>query len=126
MYYVITLNGLLVGVTKENAYTFNLPNVSIHEFDGIIPDLNNTIWDETAESLITDIKILTKLAFLNRFTMSERMSIRASTDPIVFDIMNLLQNAEYVNVNDQNTMQGVGYLAMIGLIANERVAEILT
>lgn len=126
MYYVISKNGKLVGVTTENAYSFNLPDVSIHEFDGPIPDLNSSVWDDATETLLFNPTMITKLNFLNRFTMSERMSIRASADPIVLDIMNLLEIAEYVDVNDQNTMQGVGYLAMTGLIANARVAEILT
>lgn len=126
MYYTITKDGLLVGVTKENAYGFDLPGVSIHEFDGNIPDLNSSVWSDEAGELVSDTKTLTKLLFLNRFTMTERVAIRASTDPIVIDILSLLEIAEYVDVNDQNTMQGVGYLAMIGLIANERVAEILT
>lgn len=125
IYYAITRNGVLIGITKENAYAFNLPDVSIHEFDGIIPDLNTSQWDEATESLVSDTSMITKLTFLNRFTMSERMAIRSSTDPIVLDIMNLLEIAEYVDVNDQNTMQGVGYLAMTGLLTNERVAEIL-
>lgn len=124
MYYAISKNGKLVGVTTENAYNFNLPDVSIHEFDGPIPDLNSTMWDDQSETLIANPTMITKLAFLNRFTLTERMAIRSSTDPIVADIMNLLEIAEYVNLTDPNTTQGVGYLAMVGVIAPNRVTEI--
>jgi hypothetical protein len=100
MYHVITRNGVLIGVTTENAYVFNLPNVSIHEFEEAIPDLNTTVWDEETESLISSDLMITKLKFLNRFTMTERMSIRASADPVVADIMNLLSIAEYIDIHD--------------------------
>lgn len=124
-YHVISRDGVLVGVTKENAYSFNLPNVSIHEFEEDIPDLNISVWDSQSESLITAGGTLTKLNFLNRFTITERLAIRASTDPIVNDIMKLLEVAEYVDTTDTNTINGVGYLSAVGLLASNRVPEVL-
>ena len=124
-YYVISRDGVLVGVTKENAYNFNLPNVSIHEFDESIPDLNVSSWDSGTETFTVGVGTITKLSFLNRFTITERLAIRASTDPIVNDIMKLLEVAEYVNITDTNTVNGVGYLAMVGLVQPARVAEVL-
>lgn len=124
-YHVISRDGLLVGVTTENAYSFNLPNVSIHEFDGNIPDLNLRVWDAETEEFVGQDTTITKLRFLNRFTISERLAIRASTDPVVNDIMKLLEVAEFVDTSDPNTIGGVNYLASVALIAPSRVAEVL-
>lgn len=125
MYYVISREGVMVGVTKENAYIFNLPNISIHEFDEDIPDLNTSVWDSETETLVTQGGMVTKLTFLNRLTVTERLAIRASTDPVVNDIIKLLEVADFVDTTDNSTIQGVQYLAMVGLITSERISEVL-
>jgi hypothetical protein len=124
-YYVITRDDKLVGVTTENAYTFNLPDVSIHEFSDSVPDLNTYEWSPAAEAFVLAATHVTKLGFLNRFTMEERINIRASQNPIVIDIMNLLEVAENVSLTDPTTINSIGYLAYVGLLAPNRVAEIL-
>ncbi len=127
MYYVLTRNGnTFIGLTKDNPYTFNIENISIHEFDGRVPDLNQYVWNYEIEDFERNGTIYTKREFLSKFTLMERSAIRASTDPIVVDIMNMLEMAEYVDVTAAETQQGVGYLALTGLIAAERVQEILT
>ncbi len=68
---------------------------------------------------------LTQLAFLRRFTASERIAIRASTDPVIQDFLQLVSLAQEILVTDPDTQMGVGYLAQQGFIAPERVAEIL-
>lgn len=68
---------------------------------------------------------LTQLAFLRRFTAPERIAIRASTDPIIVDFLHLVNLAQDILVTDSDTAMGVNYLAQQGLIAPERVAEIL-
>jgi hypothetical protein len=126
MYYVITRDdSIVVGITKHNAYELNLPNVSIHEMEDPIPDLNQHVWNFQTGEFDRAGYIYTKRQFLAKFTLEERTAIRASTDPIVIDIMNMLELAEYVSVIDPTTQQGVGYLAMAGLIAPTRVQEIL-
>lgn len=125
-YHAITRGDLLVGVTTENAYSFNLPDVSIHEFDESLPDLNTHVWNPATETFILAASHVTKLGFLNRFTMEERINIRASTNPIVVDIMNLLEVAENVSLVDPTTVNAIGYLAYVGLIAPTRVQEILS
>jgi hypothetical protein len=125
-YHAITRGDLLVGVTTENAYLFNLPDVSIHEFDESLPDLNTHTWNPATETFILAASHVTKLGFLNRFTMEERINIRASTNPIVVDIMNLLEVAENVSLVDPTTVNAIGYLAYVGLIAPTRVQEILS
>jgi hypothetical protein len=124
-YHVITRDDKLVGVTTENAYTFNLPDVSIHEFDGSVPDLNTYEWNPAVDEFTLASTHVTKLGFLNRFTMEERINIRSSQNPIVIDIMNLLEVAENISLTDPTTINSIGYLAYVGLIAPTRVAEIL-
>lgn len=68
---------------------------------------------------------LTKLAYSLRFSLEERIAIRSSEDPIVADIQHLLSLAEYVDVTDPVTVQGVEYLESVGLLAPGRAAEIL-
>jgi hypothetical protein len=124
-YHVITRGTKLVGVTTEDAYTFNLPDVSVHEFDGSIPDLNTYVWNIELEELTLSASVVTRLAFLSRFTLEERINIRSSNDPIVQDIMKLLEATNTVVLTDPTTTMSVGYLAQAGLIAPTRVAEIL-
>jgi len=68
---------------------------------------------------------LTKLQFLRLFTTGERIAIRASTDPVIVDFMQLLDLAQDVRLDDPDTVQGVHYLESEGLIAAGRAAEIL-
>lgn len=128
MYYVITKNQQLFAICFSNAYDLGLDSsvYSIHELDLPCPDVNNVEWsDELGEWMAKPGKI-TKLSFLNRFTMSERIAIRSSTDPIVEDIMKLFDAAEYISIDHINTIQGIGYLNSVGILTTERVVEILT
>lgn len=126
MYYVITRDdSVLIGITTDNPYTFNLPNISIHEMDGAIPDLNQHAWNFQTGEFDRAGHIYTKRQFMSRFTLEERTVIRMSTDPVVIDIMNMLELAEYVSVEDTATIQSMQYLATQGLIAPNRIQEIL-
>lgn len=69
---------------------------------------------------------LTLLALLNRMTLAERAAIRASGDPVVGDLMFLLQAAKYVDLSRQQTVDGISYLEAEGLLAEGRAAEILS
>lgn len=128
IYYVITKNAELVGVTYANAYTLSVPDVSIHEMDAPIPDLNIHRWDSVLENFVRveGTSVYTKLQFLSKFTASERIGISASTDPVVIDIMRLLNLAEYIDVTSQDTINSVYYLTSIGLLTATRAQEILT
>lgn len=131
MYYVITRNeDTLIGVTYDNAYLMNIPDSSIHEMDGAIPDLNVHRWDfQLGEFVRTEgvngVSVYSKLQFLSKFTINERIAIGASTNPVVQDIMKMFNLANYIDVDRQDTQQSVGYLAQVGLIQPSRVAEIL-
>lgn len=68
---------------------------------------------------------LTKLQFLRRFTAAERIAIRASSNPVIVDFMQLLDLAQDVRLDDADTVAGVNYLEQLGLIGEGRAAEIL-
>ena len=126
-YYVITKNCQLVGITYEDAYAFGLDaSFSIHEFDGTVPDLNTHVWNDSMEDFSQGGTIITKYQFLARFSMTERVAIRASTDPIVNDFMKILEVVENIDVTNQDTINGVQYLVYAGLITPARAGEILT
>ena len=71
-------------------------------------------------------KIYSKLEFLSKFTLQERITARASADPIVKDFLSLLDIAEFVNLEDITTIQAVNYLALQGIITEQRAQEILS
>lgn len=70
---------------------------------------------------------LTKLEFLRRFSINERIALRqaAQASPQVYDYMALLELAEEVFLDDPDTVGGVEFLEQIGLIGVGRAAEIL-
>jgi hypothetical protein len=73
------------------------------------------------------VVVFSKLDFLQRFTVQERIEIRraASTNPIVEDFMHLMDLSENINLTHVATQQGVGYLEQQGLIAAGRAAQVL-
>ena len=78
--------------------------------------------EEGKQSIIT----MTTLIFMRRFTPQERISIRASTDPILVDFLWLLGQAPNVRLDDPDTIAGVNYVESIGLITPSRAAQILS
>ena len=72
-------------------------------------------------------KQLTRLEFLNRFTVEERVALRVKeqNDPIVADLFDMIRVAEYVDTKNQSTIDGISYLAAKDYITPERAVEIL-
>ncbi len=124
-YYVITKNGeMLVGVTKQNAYELELPTgYSFAELTGAIPDLNFNSWDFNNDRFKSDL--LTRVTFLERFTVAEMVGLRASTSAVVRDILERWDSKRYINLQDQLTIDSINHLATVGLILPERAFEIL-
>jgi hypothetical protein len=70
------------------------------------------------------------------FTSPERIAIKTSSDAIVQDFFELVENQRIVNASDanrglidfglQSTRDALGYMQGLGLLTEERVAEILT
>jgi hypothetical protein len=73
------------------------------------------------------VTTITKLAFLNRMTSSERIGIReaAKVSPAIHDYMAMLDAAQDVDLTDPRTIGGVQALEGAGLIGEGRAAEIL-
>lgn len=84
------------------------------------------VWVEPVEP-VPDMRI-TKLAFKSRMTTSERIAIREAglSDPVVFDFMDLLSDATFIDLSRDDTINGVNYLESQGHVAVGRASEILT
>jgi hypothetical protein len=72
-------------------------------------------------------KVITRLAFMNRFTMQELAAIytAAKTEVMVEVFLEKLKLAEEVNLTDAQTIGGVQALAASGLLSEARVQEVL-
>lgn len=83
---------------------------------------------EQAEQIANNFALpLSPYQFLNRLTATERIAARtlAKTDPVVEDILFMVQNAQAVYLTDSATIQGIGYLQMVGVLTADRAGEIL-
>jgi hypothetical protein len=125
-FYVLTKAGIPVSILFESPFPVTNPDISAHTFDEPFPDLNVCSWNADTERYEVTSTQLTKLMFLNRFTVSERVAIRASTDPVVQDIMQLFDAASYITITDSSTITAVNYLVTAGLLTSVRAQEILT
>lgn len=124
-YYILyTENQELVGVTNEDTWV-SIPGISVKQVNEPVPDLNKSVWNPAYLRFDHVTSLLTTLEFFNRFTSAERIAIRASTDPMVTDYAEMWKLADYIDVGDQTTIDGVNYLANQNLITAGRVAEIL-
>ena len=124
--FVHETEGTILGLTTIDGTSPPPGFISVRINGDLPPDL--TWWNKDAMNFTPPVpneKIVTKLQFLTLFTTEERIAIRNSVDPIVVDFMEMLQMAENIDLYNSTTQQGIGYLSMIGLIAPERVSEII-
>lgn len=72
-------------------------------------------------------KVVTKLAFMNRFTMEELAAIytAAKTEVLVEVFLDKLKLAEEVDLADVQTIAGVQSMAASGLLTEVRAGEVL-
>lgn len=70
----------------------------------------------------------TSYEFLRRFTVDERAAIRsgALTDPVLADFLMMSQAAQEVVNDDPMTVAGMDYLVSVGVLTEQRKAEILS
>lgn len=70
---------------------------------------------------------MTVLEFRDRYTVAEKQAIydAAVTDTMVTIIIDDLNNAEFVNIEDQHTINGVDYLISSGVIDASRREALL-
>ena len=89
-------------------------------------------WYDRSDGIIKenpypDPVILTKLQFRQKFTLSELTTIYGAidTDIVVRIFLDDLAVASEVNMSDQQTLNGIGYLYNNGYITYERMIEII-
>lgn len=65
---------------------------------------------------VPKIRMITKRAFMRRFTQVERIAIRKSVDDIVIDIYDDLKMVSHVDLDLVDTIQSIEYLKSVGLV----------
>lgn len=70
---------------------------------------------------------LTRLEFLRRFTMEQRIALRetAKTNAVLADAMDLLYRAEDIRTDDPDTVAMINYCVSLGLLTSGDAANIL-
>jgi hypothetical protein len=84
-------------------------------------------WNYTMEAVPAPVRY-TSYEFLLKFTPQERANFRAAaiTDPIVADFQQLATAAQQIISDDPNTVAGMNYLVLVGLLTEERKNQILS
>lgn len=72
-------------------------------------------------------RVMTKLAFTNRFTTAELVAIytAAKTEVFVEVFLDKLKIAEEINLSDPNLLEALTAFVQMGLLAEPRIIEIL-
>ena len=121
-------NGSLIQISDQPIDQSGHP-LMVKIFDMPMPDLTKQEWDRGGLRFIDKPgnRTMTKLEYLRRFTGNERVAIRAAAkqSPILEDYLALLELSLDVSLDDPDTIQAVGMLEAVGLIASGRAAEIL-
>jgi hypothetical protein len=97
------------------------------ELVGAVPGsfvTGRSYWDPVRLGFF-DRPILSPLAFQRRFTAAERVAIRASSDSLVIDWMELSKIAQEIDLSDPDVIAGVEYLEALALIGTGRAAAVL-
>ena len=82
-------------------------------------------WYTTNDDPLPDRVQLTRYEFRSRFATAEKVAMYDSADTIIKIFLDDIQAAEYIDVTNQETIDGVAYLEAQGLIAAGRSADIL-
>ena len=132
MAYFITynpaFNNALLGVSEDAP--LSVPEGAVVKArGGVLPDLSKMTYNPAVLDFFqrNDIRVVTKLAYLRRFTSEERVGIRAAAkaNAILEDYLALLELSDEINLDDQDTLSAVQMLEGAGLIGAGRAAEIL-
>lgn len=97
----------------------------VNGFDLVAYD--HTEWTPGATVATPINRTLTKLEYLRRFTVEERVAIRAAAEQnaVLADYLALMELAQEINTGDPDTIAAVQMLEQAGLIATGRAQEIL-
>ena len=90
---------------------------------------NNPIgqsWDSNTRSFFTTVikNSYPKLDFVQRFTATEFMSIKGSSDPEVQFFLYQIEQATTVTPQDATVQAGLNYLVSVGIISSSRATII--
>lgn len=120
--------------TNQLVYLDEVPPTGLNDkyvveyHEETLPRLDQYTWNPSSLGFVLKPNIsFTRFEFLNRFTMAERIAIRsaAETDSIVFDINEQFNQAEEITLGNDQLVQGLGYLTMVGILTPERAEQIL-
>lgn len=125
MRYVYFKGNIVVGITNDSN---GLPDYdsmgTFEDFQTI--NVGDVVEGDVISSNNVKSHCLTKLQFSNRLTLQEHIAIETSTDPIVKVLDKQQQLAEFIDLEDQATQQGIGYLYNVGILTLERMNQILS
>jgi hypothetical protein len=128
------------------AISIGFPTVQCHcigdgaDYNSLVWDAGDPIPDQTTldqwilSNPISNNTIVTKYEFRSLFTILERVSIdNVQFNPSISDyhksilvtIAKDMENAEYIDLTEINTQQGVFLIEQLGLIASGRTSQIL-
>ncbi len=132
-YYVIIHKdtGVIYGLSTFLPKDDDIPEDYISlSMEGTLPTSLSS-WDSNSRTFVSvsaSTGTLTKYQFLDRFTMNERLAIRAAAkvDPIVDDFMAMLDISQEVQLNNPLVYQGLSYLAYTGKLDSGRIDQILS
>lgn len=81
-------------------------------------------WTAPAAPVIP--RLVYSVDFLARFLTAERIAIRASADPVVQDMFDMIGRYTQIDLDNVQIQQGTAYLVAIGLLTQARAVEVLS
>lgn len=143
MKYAWIENDIIRDIAPGNPEQFYHPSVAAH-YDTEVPDdaengdtFSNGVLTkrpvpevvvQTPEPVVVKPPKVSVIEYKMLFTSAERIAVKASTDPVIIDLQELMNDPRTVNVDLslQSISDALDYMTAIGLIAAGRKAEILT
>jgi hypothetical protein len=124
---VLNESGIITNVTVVSSIGPNMLGVGSHLgisdfYEESLADLDNL---SLSEEITTPVLEITKRAFMKRFTLTERIAIRKSTDDVIIDVYEDLKLASYVELNTQDVSDALNYMVSVGILESSRVDEML-
>jgi hypothetical protein len=125
-YAQLNQDNVCIGIATST-HLMNGDIISISDTDDVLwKKYENGVWStETFEIKNTRFS---KVEFENRFIWDEQLAIEAAseTDPGVRVFYRKILTAEFIDLADTNTQNGIAYLVSQGLLTPERGTTILT
>lgn len=125
MFWIIDAAGNIVGTTDGTGAAGT--GTSVPPPDGATKFING-VWVIPSPPVAPNLHI-TRLAFLNRLTLTERVAIRsaaAAGELVIADFLDLLSASLYVDLALSTLQDGVAYMVTKTLLTQSRADAILT